>query len=146
MSERTYSVSVSQQGKNILVAYALWFFLGGFGIHRFYLGKPKTGLFQLILLAFGFATSFILIGLIPLLILAIWWIVDAYFVWKYVEEANQNHPHSSSILTLNTQDARSNDLDELGKLHDLHKRGALTAEEYNQRKTALMDRHIVPRR
>ena len=41
----------SGDGKNMVVAYLLWWFLGTLGIHRFYLDRPKTGLVQLLLLA-----------------------------------------------------------------------------------------------
>ncbi|WP_084077516.1 TM2 domain-containing protein [Demequina sp. NBRC 110057] len=33
--------------KSLLVAYVLWFFLGVFGIHHFYLGKIGRGLLYL---------------------------------------------------------------------------------------------------
>lgn len=43
------------------VAVALAFFLGGFGVHRFYLDKPGTGILTFLL-------SISIIGLIPALI------------------------------------------------------------------------------
>lgn len=138
MSKKSQSLSFSGEGKNIVIAYGLWFFLGGFGIHRFYLGKVGTGLVQLGLLAFGFATSFILIGLIPLLVLAVWWVLDAYFVYKYVEEANRAAPGGHSTLSVVTVEKREDDLDQLQKLHDLHKSGALTKAEYQSRKKKLL--------
>ncbi|WP_082511775.1 TM2 domain-containing protein [Devosia sp. Leaf420] len=30
--------------KSLVVAYVLWFFLGYVGVHRFYLGRPISGL------------------------------------------------------------------------------------------------------
>ena len=36
--------------KSTVVAYLLWFFLGGLGIHRFYLGRPISGIFYLLTL------------------------------------------------------------------------------------------------
>lgn len=35
--------------RNRLVAALLAFFLGGFGIHKFYLGRPKVGILYLVL-------------------------------------------------------------------------------------------------
>jgi TM2 domain-containing membrane protein YozV len=59
-------------GKNMVIAYLLWWFLGLFGIHRFYLDRPKSGLCQLLLLAFGWLPIFI-----GWIILGIWWMLDA---------------------------------------------------------------------
>ena len=36
--------------KRVLVAFLLCFFLGVFGIHRFYAGRPKTAILQLLTL------------------------------------------------------------------------------------------------
>ena len=36
--------------KSTLVAYLLLLFLGGLGIHRFYLGRPISGIFYLLTL------------------------------------------------------------------------------------------------
>ena len=40
MSNVTYSVALKSSG----AAYLWWLFLGTFGAHRFYMGKPATGL------------------------------------------------------------------------------------------------------
>lgn len=34
--------------KSTFIAYLLWFFLGGFGCHAFYIGRPAYGCFLLI--------------------------------------------------------------------------------------------------
>jgi len=56
--------------KNQIVALILAIFLGGFGIHRFYIGKTKTALLQLLLLLLG------LFLIIPLYVLAVWVLID----------------------------------------------------------------------
>jgi TM2 domain-containing membrane protein YozV len=58
--------------KDVALAYVLWFFLGIFGAHRFYLGKVGTGI--LFLLTGG--------------IFAIGWIVDAFTLASQVRAAN----------------------------------------------------------
>lgn len=57
---------VSSRRKSMGVAYALWFFLGLFSMHRFYLEKPGTAILQILL-------NCILIGLI-------WTLIDAFLI------------------------------------------------------------------
>ena len=40
--------------KSVIVTYLLWFFLGMFGVHRFYLGKWVSGFILLILGSFSY--------------------------------------------------------------------------------------------
>ncbi|RLY93911.1 TM2 domain-containing protein [Kocuria tytonicola] len=59
-------------GKSALLAYVLWFFLGQFGVHKFYLAQPFQGILYFLLGATGWLTVGILIGwffLIPLWLL-----------------------------------------------------------------------------
>jgi TM2 domain-containing membrane protein YozV len=74
--------------KDLLITYALWFVLGVFGLHRFYLGKTKSAVIMLVLTLFGWLTAAILIGIIPLLIVCVWWFIDAFKTYKFVEEYN----------------------------------------------------------
>ena len=69
---------VKSQGKNMIVAYILWYFLGIVGGHRFYMGKIGTAVTQLIL-------SLTVVGLI---VTGIWWIVDAFLVHTWVKRHN----------------------------------------------------------
>lgn len=69
---------VKNQGKNMIVAYILWYFLGIVGGHRFYMGKIGTAVTQLIL-------SLTVVGLI---VTGIWWIVDAFLVHSWVKQHN----------------------------------------------------------
>lgn len=49
--------------KNRVVAALLAFFLGGLGVHKFYLGKNQAGAIMLVLTMVGLLTSIVLIGL-----------------------------------------------------------------------------------
>ncbi|ETD88999.1 TM2 domain-containing protein [Rhodobacter capsulatus] len=66
--------------KSTLVAYLLWFFLGGFGVHRFYLGKSGSGAIMLVLMILGWLTAIFYVGFAFLLVVAIWMIVDAFLI------------------------------------------------------------------
>ena len=52
--------------KSAGLAYVLWFFLGGLGVHRFYLGSTGVGLLVLVCTILGFFTvfTFIVTGII----------------------------------------------------------------------------------
>lgn len=51
--------------KSKTIAYLLWFFLGLFGVHRFYLGKIGSGILWLLtggLLGFGWFVDLFILG------------------------------------------------------------------------------------
>src|SRR6185295_19758894 len=64
--------------KTALVAYLLWFFLGLFGGHNFYLNRTGVAVTQLIL-------SITMIGL---LITVFWVLVDAFLIPGWVRNQN----------------------------------------------------------
>lgn len=74
--------------KSVLVAYLLWFFLGFFGLHRFYLGYVLSGLIMLALWVIGTVLSIILIGYVILVVPALWWLVDALLIPGLARDAN----------------------------------------------------------
>jgi TM2 domain-containing membrane protein YozV len=65
---------ITNEGRSVGVAYLLWFFLGFFSAHRFYLRRPGTAIFQIIL-------NCILIGLI-------WVLIDAFLIPGMVRNEN----------------------------------------------------------
>jgi TM2 domain-containing membrane protein YozV len=71
---------VTNEAKSAGAAYLLWFFLGTLGAHRFYLGKTGSGVAQLILFVLGWITMSVGVGVVLLIALGIWWIVDAFLI------------------------------------------------------------------
>ncbi|MEO7692297.1 MAG: TM2 domain-containing protein [Sphingomonas sp.] len=65
---------VSNDGANAGLAYLLWFFLGFFSGHRFYLGRPGTAVLQIL-------SYFVLIGFV-------WVLIDAFLIPGMVREKN----------------------------------------------------------
>jgi hypothetical protein len=70
---------VEGEAKKPLPAYALWFFLGWFGAHRFYAGRPKSALCMaaLTLSLVGFPISFF------------WWLADTVLLGNILEEERE---------------------------------------------------------
>jgi TM2 domain-containing membrane protein YozV len=80
---------VSNEAKSALVAYLLWFFLGPFGAHRFYLARGGSGAAMLILFIVGLATLVIFIGIPLVLGVLIWLLVDAFLIPGMVDQLRQ---------------------------------------------------------
>jgi TM2 domain-containing membrane protein YozV len=72
--------------KSIRVAYLFWFFLGGFGVHRFYLGRTLSGAGMLALTILAALCSAVpllaLFGLLPAGAVLVWWLTDAFLIPK----------------------------------------------------------------
>ena len=62
--------------KSRLVAVLLCLFLGGLGAHNFYLGYTQKGIIQLTLCVFGWLTSAVAIGILLVLAVSFWVILD----------------------------------------------------------------------
>jgi len=76
--------------KSIGIAYLLWFFLGGLGIHRFYAGQTGTGIAMLILFLLSSILLAVGVGLVGLLVLGIWLFVDIFLIPGMVERYNSD--------------------------------------------------------
>lgn len=66
--------------KEKIIAALLAFFLGEWGIHKFYLNEQSAGKKYLIWCIIGICTCWLLIGLIPLLVLWILKLVDCFTI------------------------------------------------------------------
>lgn len=77
--------------KSTGTAYAFWFFFGGLGAHRFYLGSPVSGAIQLAMTPISYALiaskSLAGFGILPAL--GLWLIVDAFLIPGMVRAANE---------------------------------------------------------
>jgi tetratricopeptide (TPR) repeat protein len=127
------NLKLQNNGKNIIVAYFLWGVLGKLGIHRLYLNKPISGL-TLMALTLG-NNIFLFLGSFNYFvskIVFIWWVVDIYFVQKFVNDHNRSSGTSS--LFTNKFDPRSTKIRLLEKeIYDFlkEKKKPCTAEEWN---------------
>jgi TM2 domain-containing membrane protein YozV len=74
--------------KSTGVAYLLWFFLGGFGAHRFYLGQTGTAVTQLILFILGWVTLVVAVGFVFLAAVGIWLFVDLFLIPGIARDQN----------------------------------------------------------
>lgn len=138
MSTQNVSVSVNIEGKNLVIAYVLWWFLGALGVHRFYLGRTGSGFAQLFLSLIGWLTLYLGIGIFLLVAWVIWWSVDAYFVYKIVEEVNSKLGINTSSFSLSKTGDLKDGLEQLEKLHSLYEKGVLSKSEYEQKRALLV--------
>lgn len=81
---------VTNDAKSAGIAYALWFFTGYLGGHRFYLGKTGTAVTQLVLFILGALTAVLAVGLFLIAIVAIWVLVDAFLIPGMIKEDRDN--------------------------------------------------------
>lgn len=74
--------------KSPILAVVLGFFLGIFGVDRFYQGNYLLGFVKLALFIIGCITILIAIGLLILQGLYIYVLIDLFFVYKAVQKDN----------------------------------------------------------
>ena len=127
--------------KDKTTALLLWLFLGVFGAHKFYLGKPIIGILYFFTLGFFFIGWFIDI-------FSLYSSVDLYNT-VYGKGGNTNHnsnvnnivvnvPHSpQSYATPNTNN--NNVSEQLHKLGELKEKGLITEEEFTTQKNKLFN-------
>ncbi|MCD8266486.1 MAG: NINE protein [Prevotellaceae bacterium] len=104
--------------KSKLAAALFALFLGGFGAHKFYLGQIGKGIIYLVFCWTGIPSIIAFIEFILYLCMS-----DEEFDYKY----NAIEPSSQTDVA-----------DEINKLYDLKERGAITEEEYQERKNKLL--------
>ncbi|RKS14306.1 NINE protein [Flavobacterium sp. 120] len=107
--------------KNKSTAAILAFFLGGIGVHRFYLGQGGLGILYLI-----FCWTFI-----PAIIA----FVD-FIIFLTMDEDKFNAKYNQGKVLSATRNV--NTAEELEKLHGLMEKGIITGEEFQIKKAKLL--------
>jgi TM2 domain-containing membrane protein YozV len=123
--------------KSKTVAYLLWFFLGFFGIHKFYLGKVGIGI--LYFFTFG--------------IFGIGWFIDLFTLGTQVDvynalryggrhaansNVNQNNVHVNVSQPTPEKSPANNIAEQITKLSELKEKGHLTEDEFNTQKAKIL--------
>lgn len=112
--------------KNKIVAALLAIFFGGLGIHKFYLGKIGMGILYIV-----FCWT-----CIPSIIAFIEFF--QYLLWSEEKfDAKYNQGCSSYDYDFESTN-RMNTADEIEKLYELKEKGAITEDEFQERKKKLL--------
>jgi TM2 domain-containing membrane protein YozV len=78
----------SSMRKETSVGYLLWFFLGQFGAHRFYLRKAGSAVTMLLIFLISIPLAFVFVGYLGFFALFVWWIVDAFLIPGWIRAHN----------------------------------------------------------
>lgn len=76
--------------KSVTTAYVLWFFLGVFSVHRFYLGHSTSGALQfgMWLVGWGLVLGASLGGIFLLIVWMVWLFGDAFLIPGMAQASN----------------------------------------------------------
>jgi TM2 domain-containing membrane protein YozV len=74
--------------KDSTAAWLLWFFLGSFGAHHFYLGRTRWGVAYAVGFVLSWLFTIVLIGFLGLIALFVLWIVDATQMTNRLQQYN----------------------------------------------------------
>lgn len=128
--------------KSKTTATVLCFFLGGFGIHRFYLGQTGLGLLYLIFF-WTFIPAFIaLIDFIVLLLMSEETFNQKYNLTSIIMKSQtqpNNNVNTIAVNMGNSQDkSTSSTSEEIMKLYELKEKGIITQEEFDLKKKTIL--------
>ena len=77
--------------KSVTTAYVLWFFLGVFSVHRFYLGHSTSGAIQFVmwLVGWGLLLGASMGGIFLLVVWTVWLFGDAFLIPGMARASNE---------------------------------------------------------
>jgi len=84
-----FESEMNKRRKSVGLAYVLLLFLGGLGVHRFYLGFPKLAVAQLVCFIVGIFTVLIGVGVVFLAFTSVVAIVDLFLTPGLTDRANE---------------------------------------------------------
>ncbi|HEY0282568.1 MAG TPA: TM2 domain-containing protein [Rhizomicrobium sp.] len=90
ISDASKLMMFEAQKKSMGVAYLLLIFLGGFGAHRFYLGRTGSAVAMLIIFLLSILLSVVGIGLLGFLAIGIWCFIDLFLIPGIARQHNMN--------------------------------------------------------
>lgn len=120
--------------KSAGVAYLLWFFTGSFGGHRFYMGRTGSAIFQLILGILGWLTIWFGVGLLFMVPLGVWLLIDLFTLGGMVADDNRKLMARLNAGTASPTSAA----DDLAKFAALRDSGAISSDEYEAQKRRIL--------
>jgi TM2 domain-containing membrane protein YozV len=83
---------VANEAKSAGVAYLLWLFAGGFGMHRLYIGRTLSGLIMLLLMPVGIVMMLNKnhYGAFLVVFFVVWVIVDLFLISGMLKSQKEN--------------------------------------------------------
>ena len=90
MSDNARLMQYDANKKSVGIAYLLWFLLGMFGAHRFYLGLNGTGAAILVITVVSILLMVAFIGVITIWISIIWIFIDLFLIPENARKYNSD--------------------------------------------------------
>ncbi|WP_409022641.1 NINE protein [Dellaglioa sp. P0083] len=130
---------VSTNKKNVVLAWLLWWFLGCVGGHRYYFGRTGSAIAMTLIVVLTFGIGIIVTG--------IWMLVDAFSInsWLKADQEKIENEAIQEIIMRKDDNNKSNATpptdvsDSIKKYKALLDDGAISEEEFNDKKKELLD-------